>query len=61
MAVVDVGCHGQCALAPAIVIEPQNYLYGGVKPADVDEIIETTLVGGRPVERLMPRSTATAR
>jgi len=55
IAVVDVGCHGQCALAPVVVVEPQDYLYGGVTPADVDEIIETTLRKGRPVERLCPR------
>jgi len=52
VAIVDVGCHGQCALAPVIVIEPQDYLYGGVKPKDVDEIIETTLRRGAPVTRL---------
>ena len=52
VAVVDVGCHGPCALAPVVVIEPQDYLYSGVKPDDVDEIIETTLRGGKPVERL---------
>jgi len=52
VAVVDAGCHGQCALAPAVVLEPQDYLYGGVKPDDVDEIIETTLRRGDPVERL---------
>ena len=51
-AVVDVGCHGQCARAPLVLIEPQDYLYGGVKPEDAAEIIETTLQGGRPVERL---------
>ena len=50
--IVDVGCHGQCVLAPAVVIEPQDYLYGGVTPDDVDEIIETTLRQGNPVERL---------
>ena len=55
VAVVDVGCHGQCALAPVVVIEPQNYFYGGVKPSDVDEIIEVTLRGGQPVERLCQR------
>ncbi len=55
VAVVDAGCHGQCALAPVIVIEPQNYFYGGVKPSDIDEIIETTLRGGKPVERLCQR------
>jgi len=53
--VIDVGCHGQCALAPVIVIEPEDYLYGGVKPDDVDEIIETTLRRGEPVERLCQR------
>jgi NADH:ubiquinone oxidoreductase subunit F (NADH-binding)/(2Fe-2S) ferredoxin len=52
VAVVDVGCHGQCALAPVVVIEPQDYLYGGVQPDDVPEIIETTLLKGEPVERL---------
>jgi NADH:ubiquinone oxidoreductase subunit F (NADH-binding)/(2Fe-2S) ferredoxin/Pyruvate/2-oxoacid:ferredoxin oxidoreductase delta subunit len=52
VSIVDAGCHGPCALAPAIVIEPWNYLYGGVKPEDVDEIIETTLRQGKPVEHL---------
>jgi len=50
--IVDAGCHGQCVLAPAVVIEPHNFLYGGVRPEDVDEIIETTLRQGKPVERL---------
>jgi len=52
VAVVDVGCHGQCALAPAVVIEPQDFLYGGVQPEDVAEIVETTLRQGKPVVRL---------
>lgn len=50
--IVDAGCHGQCVLAPAVVIEPHNFLYGGVRPEDVDEIIETSLRLGKPVERL---------
>ena len=50
--IVDAGCHGQCVLAPAVVIEPHNFLYGGVRPEDVDEIIETSLRQGEPVERL---------
>ena len=52
VAIVDAGCHGQCTLAPAVVIEPQNFLYGGVRPEDVDEIIETSLKKGEPVLRL---------
>ena len=55
VAVVDVGCHGQCSLAPVVVIEPYNFVYGGVKPGDVDEIIDLTLRGGKPVERLCQR------
>ena len=50
--VVEVGCHGQCARAPLVLIEPGDYLYGPVKPEDVPEIVETTLLHGRPVERL---------
>ncbi len=50
--VVNTGCIGMCALAPAMVIEPYNYLYGGVKPEDVDDIITETLQQGKPVERL---------
>jgi len=52
VAVVDVGCHGQCSRAPVVLIEPQGYLYGGASPEDVDEIIETTIRNGKPVERL---------
>ena len=50
--VVDVGCLGQCSRAPLIMIEPEEYLYGNVKPKDIDEIIEETLKAGRPVPRL---------
>jgi len=52
VAVVDAGCHGQCSRAPLVLIEPQDYLYGGVKPKHVDEIIEETLRKGEPVKRL---------
>ena len=52
IAVVEAGCHGQCARAPLVLIEPFSYLYGQVKPEDVEEIIETTLRKGQPVARL---------
>ena len=51
-AVVEVGCIGMCAQAPAILIEPYDYFYGGVTPEDVEEIIETTLKHGKSVDRL---------
>ncbi|UCC97838.1 MAG: NADH-quinone oxidoreductase subunit NuoF [Phycisphaerales bacterium] len=53
VAVVETGCIGLCARAPVVLIEPYEYLYGGVKPGDVDEIIETTIRNGKPVESLV--------
>ncbi len=47
------GCHGFCEMGPLVRIEPYNYLYTKVKPEDCDEIYETTVVKGQPVERLM--------
>ena len=32
---------------------PEAVWYGGVTLADVDEIIESHIVGGKPVERLV--------
>lgn len=47
------GCHGFCEAGPLVRIEPYNYLYLKVKPEDCEEIVETTLIKGLPVERLM--------
>ncbi|MCK4293255.1 MAG: NADH-quinone oxidoreductase subunit NuoF [Planctomycetes bacterium] len=53
VAVVETGCIGMCARAPVVLIEPYRYLYGGVTPKDVDEIISTTIQQGKPIERLV--------
>jgi NADH-quinone oxidoreductase subunit F len=52
VAVVQTGCIGLCAKAPVVLIEPDNFLYGGVAADDVDEVIEETIQNHRPVERL---------
>ena len=52
VAVVETGCIGMCAAAPLILIEPWDYLYGKVKPDDIDEIISATIEKGQAVERL---------
>jgi NADH-quinone oxidoreductase subunit F len=49
VAVVETGCIGLCAEAPVVRIEPYNFLYGGVTPDHVDEILETTIKNGQPV------------
>ncbi|MHB8063694.1 MAG: NADH-ubiquinone oxidoreductase-F iron-sulfur binding region domain-containing protein, partial [Ruminiclostridium sp.] len=47
------GCHGFCEMGPLVRIEPENYLYLKVQLEDCEEIVEKTLLGDEPVERLM--------
>jgi (2Fe-2S) ferredoxin len=47
------GCLDQCELGPTVVVYPEAVWYGNVQPEDVDEIIESHLVHGRPVRRLL--------
>ena len=51
------GCLDQCEHGPTVVVYPEAVWYGGVTLADVDEIIESHIVGGKPVERLMLRDS----
>ncbi len=53
------GCHGFCEQGPLVVIQPKGIFYKGVKPKDVDEIVEKTLVGGEIIERLLYRDPNT--
>jgi len=46
------GCLDACADGPTVVIYPEGVWYGGVKPEDAAEIVESHLVRGQPVERL---------
>ena len=47
------GCHGFCEIGPLMAIEPEGYYYVKVKPDDCEDIVEQTLIGGKPVERLL--------
>jgi len=47
------GCLDQCANGVTVVVYPDGVWYGRVTPTDVDEIIESHIVGGRPVQRLL--------
>ena len=49
----QAGCLDQCEHGPNVVIYPEGVWYGGVALADVDEIVESHIGGGQPVERLM--------
>ena len=46
------GCQGFCEIGPLLRIEPQGWLYSKVKVEDAEEIVERTIVGGEPIERL---------
>jgi NADH:ubiquinone oxidoreductase subunit F (NADH-binding)/(2Fe-2S) ferredoxin/Pyruvate/2-oxoacid:ferredoxin oxidoreductase delta subunit len=50
------GCHGFCEMGPLVVIYPQDIFYVLVKAEDIPEIVEQTIKGGKPVERLLYRS-----
>jgi len=50
--VVRTGCHGLCAGAVVMVIDPKRILYQGVTPEDVPEIVEKTILGGKTIGRL---------
>lgn len=47
------GCLDQCEHGPTVVVYPEAVWYGHVTPADVDEIVDSHIIGGSPVERLM--------
>ena len=47
------GCLDRCGLGPLMVIYPQAVWYTFVDNDDIDEIIESHLVNGKVVERLV--------
>jgi NADH:ubiquinone oxidoreductase subunit F (NADH-binding)/(2Fe-2S) ferredoxin/NAD-dependent dihydropyrimidine dehydrogenase PreA subunit len=55
VAVVETGCHGFCEEGPIAVVRPQGVFYPRLKPKDVTEIIDTSVVGDGVVERLLYR------
>jgi len=40
-------------MGPSVLVYPEGIMYGNVTVADVSEIFEEHLLGGRPVERLI--------
>lgn len=57
--VTMVGCFGFCGEGPIVKVQPDNVFYVKVAPEDVDELIESHVLKGRIVERLLfidPRS-----
>ena len=51
--VVMTGCFGLCAKGPIVVVYPEGTFYHSVTVEDVTEIIDSHVIGGTPVERLL--------
>ena len=51
--VIQTGCFGLCAKGPIVIIRPEDTFYAGVKPDDCEEIINTHIIEGKLVERLL--------
>lgn len=53
------GCHGFCAKAPVVAIEPAGIQYQAVSPEDASDIIALTIGKNRLIDRLAFRHTGT--
>jgi len=51
--IVPTGCHGLCARAPVMVIDPDDIFYQQVRACDVKKIVSQTLLKGDLVEELL--------
>ncbi len=51
--VIQTGCFGLCAKGPIVIIRPEDTFYAQVKPEDCEEIIQTHIIEGKTVERLL--------
>lgn len=55
--IVQTGCFGLCALGPVVIVYPDGTFYSRVTPEDVEEIVESHLLKGHIVERLVYADT----
>ncbi len=47
------GCHGFCSRGPLVIMQPEGIFYQHVTPEDCAEIVESTVLQGKPVDRLL--------
>ncbi|MDO8926690.1 MAG: (2Fe-2S) ferredoxin domain-containing protein [Sideroxyarcus sp.] len=50
--VTPSGCIGPCSMGPNVLVYPEGIMYSNVSKADVAEIFDEHLLGGKVVERL---------
>lgn len=47
------GCHGFCEMGPLVRIEPEGILYTKVKITDCEDIVNSTIINGKVIDRLV--------
>jgi len=57
----STGCHGFCAKAPVIAVEPLGIQYQEVEPEDAAEIVAVTLGKNRLIDRLAYKEPSTGK
>ena len=57
----ETGCHGFCAAAPVVVIEPEGIFYPSVKEEDVEDILEKTVIRGEVINSLLWKDPTTGK
>ena len=55
--VIQTGCFGLCSKGPIVIIRPEDVFYAMVTPEDCEEIINTHIIEGKIVERLLCKDT----
>ncbi len=51
--VIKTGCFGLCSKGPIVIIRPDDTFYSQVTPEDCEEIINSHILEGKKVERLL--------
>ena len=51
--VIKTGCFGLCAKGPIVIIRPEDTFYAMVTPEDCEEIIQSHIIEGKVVDRLL--------
>ncbi len=53
--VIKTGCFGLCAKGPIVIIRPEDTFYANCTPDDCEEIIQSHIVEGKIVDRLLAK------
>lgn len=56
--VARTGCPGTCAVGPAVMVEPGDYLYQNVTPEKAREIVRDHIVLGLPIKDMLYKNEA---